>query len=79
MFPFLQGSLTQIAQPYGLGFINTTYPISAFITHLVYLKGSTIKVDEALVTVGANFLHVLIHAYCILVDLGSKVSPNRRL
>jgi len=32
-------------QPYSLGNANTTYPISAFITHLVYLRGTTIRVD----------------------------------
>lgn len=31
----------------GLGRANTTYPISAFITHLVYLQGTTVEVDEA--------------------------------
>lgn len=36
----------------GLGRANTTYPISAFITHLVYLQGTTVEVDEAEITVG---------------------------
>ncbi|GLB36594.1 putative uncharacterised protein family UPF0052 [Lyophyllum shimeji] len=30
---------------YGLGNANTTYPISAFVTHLVYLRGSKVLVD----------------------------------
>ena len=30
---------------FGLGGANTTYPISAFITDMVYLKGTHIKVD----------------------------------
>ena len=30
---------------------NTTYPISAFITHLVYLRGTTISVDVERLTV----------------------------
>jgi len=32
-------------QAFGLGGANTTYPISAFITDLVYLKGTRVKVD----------------------------------
>ena len=32
-------------QTFGLGGANTTYPISAFITDMVYLKGTHIKVD----------------------------------
>ncbi|KAF8203162.1 hypothetical protein BJ912DRAFT_943050 [Pholiota molesta] len=36
---------------YGLGSANTTYPISAFITDLVYLKGGRIKVDVKAITV----------------------------
>ena len=32
-------------QAFGLGGANTTYPISAFITDMVYLKGTRIKVD----------------------------------
>ncbi|KAF9457476.1 UPF0052-domain-containing protein [Collybia nuda] len=37
-------------QPYGLGNANTTYPISAFVTDLVYLKGSKVFVDVQVVT-----------------------------
>jgi len=33
------------AQTFGLGAANTTYPISAFITDMVYLKGTSIKVN----------------------------------
>jgi len=29
----------------GLGRVDTTYPASAFITHLLYLKGTTVEVD----------------------------------
>jgi hypothetical protein len=32
-------------QAFGLGGANTTYPISAFITDMVYLKATRIKVD----------------------------------
>ncbi|KAJ8587906.1 UPF0052-domain-containing protein [Rhizopogon salebrosus TDB-379] len=40
--------------PGGLG-NTTTYPISAFITHLVYLEGTTIEVDvETLTTLGVR-------------------------
>ncbi|KAF5337390.1 hypothetical protein D9611_003383 [Ephemerocybe angulata] len=35
------------AQQYGLGNANTTYPVSAFITDLIYLKGSKVNVNEA--------------------------------
>ncbi|TFY60593.1 hypothetical protein EVJ58_g5048 [Rhodofomes roseus] len=34
----------------GLGRVDTTYPVSAFITHLVYLQGTTVEVNEALIT-----------------------------
>ncbi|KAG6837225.1 hypothetical protein H0H93_013093 [Arthromyces matolae] len=37
-------------QPYGLGNANTTYPISAFVTHLVYLKDGTVQVDVERIT-----------------------------
>ncbi|TFK40941.1 hypothetical protein BDQ12DRAFT_600212 [Crucibulum laeve] len=38
------------AQSYGLGGANTTYPISAFITDLVYLKGTKVHVDVVRIT-----------------------------
>ncbi|KAF8665082.1 hypothetical protein AX16_000550 [Volvariella volvacea WC 439] len=38
-------------KPYGgLGNVNTTYPISAFITDLVYLKGTAVRVDIGYIT-----------------------------
>jgi len=37
-------------QPYGLGGMTTMYPASAFITHMVYLRGTTVKVDVKLIT-----------------------------
>ncbi|KDR85213.1 hypothetical protein GALMADRAFT_218346 [Galerina marginata CBS 339.88] len=37
-------------QAYGLGGANTTYPISAFITDLVYLKGTQVAVDVKRIT-----------------------------
>jgi hypothetical protein len=37
--------------PYGLGGVTTLYPISAFITHLVYLKDTAITVDAMYITV----------------------------
>ncbi|KAG9223269.1 hypothetical protein CCMSSC00406_0000042 [Pleurotus cornucopiae] len=40
-----------ILKPYGLGGVNTTYPVSAFVTDLVYLKGSAVPVDVAKITV----------------------------
>lgn len=36
---------------YGLGSANTTYPVSAFITDLVYLKGTQVAVDVKRITV----------------------------
>ncbi|KAG6854074.1 hypothetical protein C0991_010821 [Blastosporella zonata] len=41
---------TYQTQSYGLGNANTTYPISAFLTHLVYLKGTSVQVDVGRVT-----------------------------
>ncbi|RDB28608.1 hypothetical protein Hypma_015051 [Hypsizygus marmoreus] len=37
-------------QPYGLGNVSTTYPVSAFITDLVYFKGSMVRVDVKHIT-----------------------------
>jgi hypothetical protein len=37
--------------PYGRGGANTIYPTSAFITDLVYSKGTTIAIDEMQITV----------------------------
>ncbi|KAG6902984.1 hypothetical protein C0995_008557 [Termitomyces sp. Mi166 len=41
---------TYQTQPYGLGNANTTYPISAFVTHLVYLKDGSVQVDTEHIT-----------------------------
>ncbi|KAF8912880.1 hypothetical protein CPB84DRAFT_1811880 [Gymnopilus junonius] len=38
------------AHTYGLGGANTTYPISAFITDLVYLQGTQVSVDVNQIT-----------------------------
>lgn len=35
----------------GLGGVATTYPVSAFITHIVYLKNTSVEVDVGKVTV----------------------------
>ncbi len=35
----------------GLSKADTTYPVSAFITHLVYLKGTVVEVDVTRITV----------------------------
>lgn len=35
----------------GLGGVATTYPVSAFVTHTVYLKGTSVEVDVGKVTV----------------------------
>lgn len=42
-------------QRYGLGNANTTYPISAFVTHLVHLRGGSVLVDVAQITVRGSF------------------------
>lgn len=41
------------AEPYGLGPNNaaTTYPVSAFVTHMVHLRSSAVHVDAALISV----------------------------
>ncbi|KAF9454921.1 UPF0052-domain-containing protein [Macrolepiota fuliginosa MF-IS2] len=36
--------------PYGLGNASTTYPVSAFVTHLVYLEGGSVVVDVTHIT-----------------------------
>ncbi|TFK76650.1 UPF0052-domain-containing protein [Pluteus cervinus] len=38
------------AMRHGMGNANTTYPISAFITDLVYVKNTAVKVDEKHIT-----------------------------
>lgn len=48
-------------QAFGLGSANTTYPVSAFITHLLYLKGTYIKVDVEEITASDIFLSLIIH------------------
>lgn len=40
----------------GLGEANTTYPISAFITHIVYLKHTSVHVDVPLITVSVMII-----------------------
>ncbi|KAF9229806.1 UPF0052-domain-containing protein [Gyrodon lividus] len=45
--------------PYGLGNACTIYPISAFITHLVWLEGTSIQVDvKALTALGVKCITV---------------------
>ncbi|KAG0703043.1 UPF0052-domain-containing protein [Suillus ampliporus] len=54
--------------PNGLLGNAPTYPISAFITHLVYLEGTKVEVDvEAITTLGVK---------CILVRKTSEPAPN---
>ncbi|KAH7926200.1 UPF0052-domain-containing protein [Leucogyrophana mollusca] len=54
--------------PYGLGNANTTYPVSAFITHLAYVRGTSVKVDmKAITTLGVK---------CIAVDSGGGPAPQ---
>lgn len=42
----------------GLGGFATTYPVSAFITHVVYLKNTTVEVDAGKVTVSRRGCHL---------------------
>jgi len=43
----------------GIGEVNTTYPTSAFITHLVYLKGTRVRVDvERITAIGVRCVEV---------------------
>ncbi len=37
--------------PYGLGGASTVYPVSAFITDIVYMKETQIPIDVKLITV----------------------------
>lgn len=39
----------------GLGDVSTLYPASAFVTHLLYLKGTMVPVDVEHVTVRPTF------------------------
>lgn len=43
-------------QTFGLGGANTTYPISTFITDMIYLKGTHIKVDAKEIAASDIFL-----------------------
>ncbi|KAF8060950.1 hypothetical protein FPV67DRAFT_314882 [Lyophyllum atratum] len=60
-------------QPYGLGNVNTTYPISAFVTHLVYLRGSNVLVDmEHITSLGVKCMEIAVedgHGISFDVDL----------
>ena len=38
-------------ESYGIGNAATTFPVSAFVTHLVYLRGGLVSVDEDRVAV----------------------------
>jgi len=47
------------ARPFGLGNVSTTYPVSAFITDMVYLKRTDIDVDvERLTALGVNCIEL---------------------
>ncbi|KAF8349873.1 hypothetical protein F5887DRAFT_1059126 [Amanita rubescens] len=47
------------SQPLGLGNVSTTYPVSAFITDMVYLKGTDIAVDvERLTELGVRCMEL---------------------
>lgn len=40
--------------PYGLGGANTVYPVSAFITDVVYMKDIQIPIDVEAITVSLS-------------------------
>jgi len=44
-------------QSYGIGNMHTTYPVSAFITDIVYLKGSRLDIDVEHITVSEVYCH----------------------
>lgn len=46
-------------QPYGLGNAQTMYPISAFVTDLVYLKGGAVNVNVDQITVSDPSCNVI--------------------
>jgi len=60
-------------QPYGLGGMTTMYPASAFITHMVYLRGTTVKVDVKLITVGHVFSKKVDFLSTWTVNVGCQV------
>jgi len=57
-----------LVRPYSLGNANTTYPISAFITHLIYLRGTAIPVDvDHITSLGVKC--VAVHGYGDVQDI----------
>ena len=46
---------------YGLGNASTVYPISAFVSHLVWLEGTLIEVDAMALAVGSD--SIILHRY----------------
>lgn len=58
---FLSSAISQTlnthyqTQSFSLGNAHTTYPISAFVTHLVYLRGTTVRVDVDHITVRVSY------------------------
>lgn len=59
----------------GLGEAMTTYPISAFVTHMLYLKGTLVPVDVKAVTVCTLLFLLLPGAHCF--HLGSRCEVHR--
>lgn len=57
----------------GLGDVTTTYPVSAFITHLLYLKGTSVHVDIERITVSARrYLCLPSRIHCYYQSMGVK-------
>jgi hypothetical protein len=50
--------------PFGLGGASTIYPASAFVTDVVYIKGTTIEVDETKITVSLALLLMYMELMC---------------
>jgi len=40
--------------PYGIEKASTTYPVSAFVTHLIYFEGTNVPVDVKRITVSGH-------------------------
>lgn len=50
-------------QAYGIGNTHTTYPVSAFITDLVYLKDSEVDIDVKQINVSTGYHHQITLLY----------------
>jgi len=53
--------------PYGTENASTTYPVSAFVTHLIYFEGTNVPVDVKCINVSG---------YCELRDGTFRLGPG---